>query len=260
MKNIDKSKQNPYSGGIKNNGMPRLRGQFWPERGVNYNLMRAFLRLGIEWPGSVRFWGVPLYVDTISMPGLFYFMPGKTSKTTEDLNMATFTIKEKATGAKVGDAFDIYKRLERLKDADQTSLWVMGFNADNVEIERECVMQAGLNDLFADMKLIFRRVLSCGAVSFVIVHNHPAGFIKPSAEDMQFALSLKNISTVLDLNFLDFIIIGDEGYLSFCDRGLLKPGALEAQIRQIKDTAETGRHVVNHENVININEFRRNLQ
>lgn len=133
--------------------------------------------------------------------------------------MATFTIKEKAQGIMAGNSWDVIKGFENLADADQTSLWVIGFNIENVEIFRECVHMGGVSDMNADLSLIFRRILMNGATSWACVYNRVSGVCKPKSKDFEFGYALYIASRFLKITFFDLIILADDGFFSFCDHG-----------------------------------------
>lgn len=62
-------------------------------------------------------------------------------------------------------------------------------------------------------------MLSC--VSLVIAHNHPSGNLAPSQADLMFTQRLQSCCQLFNLNLLDHLIIGQDDFLSFQDRGLL---------------------------------------
>lgn len=63
---------------------------------------------------------------------------------------------------------------------------------------------------------IFNKALLCGAVSIVLVHNHPSGDPTPSEEDMKAYERVKQAGELLNVILVDFLIIGDEdNVLSF---------------------------------------------
>lgn len=66
---------------------------------------------------------------------------------------------------------------------------------------------------------IFQKALSYFAVSVVCAHNHPSGDITPSPEDKRFTSDLFAAGQVLGIKLIDHIIIGDNKYFSFADRG-----------------------------------------
>ena len=72
-------------------------------------------------------------------------------------------------------------------------------------------------------KEVFRGALLSGASSIILVHNHPSGHVKPSHEDQQMAQKLQCLGSDLDLQLLDFVIIGRNGsYYSFTENDLLR--------------------------------------
>ena len=59
------------------------------------------------------------------------------------------------------------------------------------------------------------------AAAVLLVHNHPSGDPTPSREDREISLRLKEAGELMGVRVLDHIIIGDEGYVSLADQGLL---------------------------------------
>ena len=68
---------------------------------------------------------------------------------------------------------------------------------------------------------IFQSALQHFAVSMICVHNHPSGNNQPSPEDRVFTQKLIDAGKTLQIKVLDHIIIGDNCYHSFGDRGEL---------------------------------------
>lgn len=62
---------------------------------------------------------------------------------------------------------------------------------------------------------IFVRLCLCGAAHFVIAHNHPSGDPTPSEEDKKVTRKISEAGKIMDINFLDHIIIGNGCYWSF---------------------------------------------
>ena len=58
------------------------------------------------------------------------------------------------------------------------------------------------------------------AASVIFVHNHPSGDPEPSKEDIQITNRLVEAGNIVGIKILDHIIIGNEQYVSFKDRGL----------------------------------------
>lgn len=69
---------------------------------------------------------------------------------------------------------------------------------------------------------IFVRLCLCGAVQFVLVHNHPSGNTTPSVEDIKVTERMKEAGQLMDIPCMDHIIIGKNGaYYSFTEHNIL---------------------------------------
>jgi DNA repair protein RadC len=69
------------------------------------------------------------------------------------------------------------------------------------------------------VRRIMEEALRVSASSFVVVHNHPSGNPSPSTSDNETTQNLKNASEILNLIFLDHIIIGTGSHYSYADHG-----------------------------------------
>ncbi|MBO4644619.1 MAG: DNA repair protein RadC [Alphaproteobacteria bacterium] len=69
---------------------------------------------------------------------------------------------------------------------------------------------------------IAKRALELGAVSIVMVHNHPACDMRPSKNDIQMTKAVQNALAPLDISLIDHIIISKSGHISFKACGFLK--------------------------------------
>ena len=72
---------------------------------------------------------------------------------------------------------------------------------------------------------IFIRALLVGASQILLMHNHPAGSITPSREDIKMTEQIKKAGELIGVELADHIIIAANGggYLSFREEGLLQP-------------------------------------
>jgi len=77
-----------------------------------------------------------------------------------------------------------------------------------------------LNSTPASPREIFKVAILSNAASIICVHNHPSGDPTPSEEDRHAAQALREIGAMLDIDLVDFIILGDWAF-SFAEEGLL---------------------------------------
>ena len=59
---------------------------------------------------------------------------------------------------------------------------------------------------------------SC-ATGIITVHNHPSGNLKPSLADKNIYTKIKEAAILLDIKYLDNLIITSKGKYSFVDEG-----------------------------------------
>lgn len=80
----------------------------------------------------------------------------------------------------------------------------------------------GNNDTcLVDRRGIAQKILLSNAAKMIMVHNHPSGDPTPSKEDLNVSNELKKLGELLDIPFVDSIILGDGIYISFMEKGIL---------------------------------------
>jgi DNA repair protein RadC len=62
---------------------------------------------------------------------------------------------------------------------------------------------------------VYRCAVKLGATAVIGVHNHPSGDPSPSQEDKALTVKLRTAGEVLDITFVDHVIVADEGFYSF---------------------------------------------
>lgn len=91
---------------------------------------------------------------------------------------------------------------------------VIYVDTKNALIKKELLHQGSINFSIIEPRKIIKKALDYHASGFFLIHNHPSGDSTPSKEDIQITQRVKQISQLLELRFLDHIIIG-ETYFSF---------------------------------------------
>lgn len=99
--------------------------------------------------------------------------------------------------------------------------WILYLNNSNKVIEKFQISKGGITGTLVDVRITLRKALEVGAVSIILVHNHPSGNLKASEADKQLTWKLKTASESLDIKVLDHIIVTEKSYLSFADEALL---------------------------------------
>lgn len=68
---------------------------------------------------------------------------------------------------------------------------------------------------------VMRYCILADVTRLIMVHNHPSDIINPSEHDIEITKKIKAAGETLDIELLDHIIIGDSGYYSFREHGLI---------------------------------------
>ena len=68
---------------------------------------------------------------------------------------------------------------------------------------------------------MFKAALLANAAAIILCHNHPSGDPSPSVDDVQLTRRLVDAGTLLGVDVLDHIIVGDSRYYSFKEAGRL---------------------------------------
>jgi DNA repair protein RadC len=68
---------------------------------------------------------------------------------------------------------------------------------------------------------VYREAIQRAASALILAHNHPSGDPTPSPEDIELTRALVAAGRLLDIQFVDHLIIGRDGWLSLRDMGLL---------------------------------------
>lgn len=74
-----------------------------------------------------------------------------------------------------------------------------------------------------DMKRLFKIAINLMAEDFVLIHNHPSGNLNPSQMDIDLTKRLEKAASIMDMRFLDHIILTNESFYSFLNNGFLLP-------------------------------------
>ncbi len=123
---------------------------------------------------------------------------------------------------KVTSANDIYKLLSpRLSHAKYEEIWCIFLNRNNAIVGQTQIGNGGITGVVADPKKIFIQALELLATSIILCHNHPSGNLTISVADKKLTNKVKEAGELLDIQLLDHVIIGENKYVSFAEKGLI---------------------------------------
>jgi len=128
-------------------------------------------------------------------------------------------VKEKPLIRSSNDSFQyIYPEIA---DLPHEEFYVIYLNKANRVLQHKHISSGGVTGTIADVRIILKHALEMLATSFIAVHNHPSGNLKPSQADIDLTKKIKQAASLMDITLLDHLIIGEKKFYSFADNGML---------------------------------------
>ena len=122
-------------------------------------------------------------------------------------------------------AIPLLKRIYNDLDDDQEYFVCLFLNSQNQIRGYKILFAGGQNSTCIDLKVLFRNVLLFGAAAIILAHNHPCNNAEPSADDLKINPQISKIAKLLEISFLDHIIITKTDAFSFADHDLMNKEA-----------------------------------
>jgi DNA repair protein RadC len=111
--------------------------------------------------------------------------------------------------------------MERLRYKEKEELLLLMLNSKSLLLGTSTISVGTVNSSFASPREIFLEALKYKAVNIVLLHNHPSGDPTPSKADIKSTSDIFDMGKVIGINLIDHIIIGDNKYISFSEKGLI---------------------------------------
>lgn len=111
--------------------------------------------------------------------------------------------------------------MEEMRHLQQEHCYVMFLNTRQALIKDLLISKGTVNTSLASPREIFIEALRCQAVGIILVHNHPSGDSTPSQEDCLLTRKVSEAGSLVDIQLLDHVVIGDNNYCSFKKEGML---------------------------------------
>lgn len=136
---------------------------------------------------------------------------------------ANYVIKLQPT-VKITTSQDIYKHLMFNWDLDtidlheefklillNRSFHILGISTLTIGSKNGCIV---------DEQRILAMALITNASAIITAHNHPSGNIQPSEQDVSIYKKLTQSCDIMNVQYLDNLIITRDGYYSFTDSNI----------------------------------------
>ena len=122
---------------------------------------------------------------------------------------------------RISSSNDVYQLFRYLIKETKEHFLALHLDAKNKII---CVDQVSVGSLSASIvhpREVMKTALLSSASAILFIHNHPSQNAEPSPEDIQLTNRLKECCELLGLKCLDHVIVCENEYVSFSDRGLI---------------------------------------
>ncbi|MBU4000587.1 DNA repair protein RadC [Patescibacteria group bacterium] len=147
------------------------------------------------------------------------------SKFWKDLKSGRFVsmVKESSKKQSISNSQEVYNIMKPLfaEDDDVEKVYFLFLDAQNKILSIENLFSGSLTASSIYPREIVKRLIHLKASAFIMVHNHPSGDIKPSAEDKSITMKVGVAAASIDVQLHDHLIIG-EGFHSMADTGWLR--------------------------------------
>lgn len=111
--------------------------------------------------------------------------------------------------------------VEDMRHMEQEQIRLMLLNTKGALLKETLISQGTVNTTVVSPREIFIEALKYHAVNVVVVHNHPSGDPSPSREDVSLTRRIREAGELIGIRLLDHVIIGDNSYTSFRERGII---------------------------------------
>jgi DNA repair protein RadC len=109
----------------------------------------------------------------------------------------------------------------QFRGKSQEEFWAISLDAKNKMVSSIQITKGTLLGSLVHPREIFEIAIRNKAAGIIVLHNHPSGDPHPSVEDRKATGQVAEAGKILGIPLLDHVIIGNDGYFSFKDSGLL---------------------------------------
>lgn len=124
------------------------------------------------------------------------------------------------------DAATLMEECFALGESAEEFLYMVALNTKCRVLGVFEISHGTVSSTVASPREIFMRAVLCGAVTLIIVHNHPSGSVVPSADDIKTYKTLTQIGELMGIRVNDSVIVAGGCYYSLREdnRGEIRSG------------------------------------
>jgi DNA repair protein RadC len=111
--------------------------------------------------------------------------------------------------------------IKEMRDYDREHFLVLYLDRKGGVKAKEDVSIGGLHSSIVHPREVFKTAVKRSAASIILAHNHPSGDPAPSKEDIEITRRLIEAGSIMGIEIIDHVIIGENTYCSFKEKGLI---------------------------------------
>ena len=124
-------------------------------------------------------------------------------------------------GFKITVPADVLPLIQHYSDRKQEHLLCVSLNGAHEVIAVRTVSVGLVDKTQVHPREVFADPITDRASAVIVAHNHPAGSLTPSGEDVDITRQLRAAGDTLGIRLLDHIVFSHKGYFSFLESGRL---------------------------------------
>lgn len=131
-----------------------------------------------------------------------------------ELGKRVFSTSNLIYQIRTGD--DVYNLVrDDMEDLLQEKFMAVYLDTKNKVIDKKVIFVGTVNSSSITPRDVFREAVKLNSVSMILIHNHPAGSISPSYEDVYLTNEFIKLGRMMGISVIDHLIIGKNNYYSF---------------------------------------------
>jgi DNA repair protein RadC len=120
----------------------------------------------------------------------------------------------------LGTATRIYNYMHpKMMDLQTEEFWAVLMNQHYRLIKAVRISRGGITETAVDIRIIIRECVTNNTTILAVCHNHPSGSITPSMHDDNLTRAIQKACNIMNLHFLDHVIVTDGLYYSYREQG-----------------------------------------
>ena len=122
----------------------------------------------------------------------------------------------------LGSSLALYNYLRPMIGCNETEgFWVVLMNQNFRLIKCTKLSEGGITETAVDVRLIMKEAVLNNATIIAVAHNHPSNSTQPSKADDMLTQKIAKACEVMRLFLMDHIILAEDGFYSYHDKGKL---------------------------------------